>query len=97
MNNMQKTYSYNVQLMNYSSELFRLHEFVREIHNYYKLNNHVLADQFVLSKAMVSYGMNGLSDSELDRFIERLQKDGYILSTLDNTLSFPASFIEADC
>ena len=94
---MQTTYTYNAPVMNYSSELFRLHEFVREIHSYYQLNNHVFADQFVLSKAMVSFGMNGLSDSELDRFIELLEDDGYILPTVDNTLSFPTSFIEEDC
>ena len=83
--------------MNYNFELVRLHEFVREIHSYYKLNNHVLSEQLVLSKAMVSFGMTGLSDTDLDDFIELLKSDGYILSAADNTLCFPVSFIEADC
>jgi hypothetical protein len=83
--------------MNYPFELVRLHEFVKEIHNYYKLNNQLLSEPFSLTKAMVSFGMAGLSDAELDSLIELLQHDGHLLSAADNTLSFPLSFIEADC
>jgi hypothetical protein len=43
---------------------------------------------------MVSFAMKGLTDQELDSFLETLKKDGYLLSRGNDPLIFPAKFIE---
>jgi predicted membrane GTPase involved in stress response len=83
--------------MNYAYEFARLREFVREIQVYYRLNQNVLGGYLVVSRAMVSFALNGLSDNDLNILLETLRKEGYLVSTGNDRLIFPASFIEADC
>ena len=83
--------------MNYAYEFVRLREFVREIQVYYRLNQNSLAGHLVVSKAMISYALNGLSDAELNILLDTLKRDGYLIFTGNDRLIFPASFIEADC
>jgi len=82
--------------MDYMLELIRLHDFVREVHSYYKLNKHLLSGNLVVSRAMVSFAMDGLTDHELDSLIESLKKDGYLLARGNDPLVFSAKFIEGD-
>jgi hypothetical protein len=86
-------------IMNYSTEFTRLCEFVREIQNYYMLNKHkqALAGDLVVSKAMVSFALYDLSEKDLNTFIETLQQEGFILSSSNDQLIFPATFPNAVC
>jgi hypothetical protein len=84
-------------MMNYALEFARLRDFVREIQVYYRLNQNSLAGHLVVSRAMISFALNGLSEGELNHLLDKLKQEGYLLFTGNDRLIFPASFIEADC
>ena len=80
-----------------SPDFKRLREFVQEIHGYYLLNHHALSDSLVVSKAMVSFALTGISIADLDILLTRLQGEGFLLAIHGDCLIFPVSFIEGDC
>jgi len=83
-------------IMNYSSELIRLRDFVREIHDYQRSINHLLNSQVVVSNAMVAFALNGLSDADLKTLLESLKTGGQIMSAASDELVFSISFIDAN-
>jgi hypothetical protein len=83
--------------MNYPFDFARLREFVREVQMYYGECRQIRDEPLIVSRAMVSYAMQGLSEAELSRMIESLHRDGYILSAVDNRLAFRPGFAEGQC
>ncbi len=82
--------------MNYTYELTRLLQFVREIYSNCRQNSHDLANRLVVSKALISTALADLNDGEIDMLIESLELERYILSNGNGQLIFPASLIEKD-
>ena len=82
--------------MNYTYELTRLLQLVREVYDNCKMNSQSAGNRILVSKQLISMAMSDLADADIDTLIESLEVERYIQRTGSGQLVIPASFIEKD-